>query len=241
VLGVISSISDARGSVVRALTSHRLVKATPLGLTRPTARPIGHRPSHELVAKVLWLVLPTNLLEPVLKLSTTTDLVVDRLLIRTRLIILLLSSSTALISIWVDKASSEIAWRLSLSLYHWLPLLVLVALSLHIMLSSRVSIRCLAFFFLVLELCNQTVSRLSALISALVCDVLSIDKWQVFELVDIVALDNKHSASDFDDVIDLEWMQLADLPLCTQPQPGSISAADVLQIEALWLVWAPIL
>ena len=69
---------------------------------------------------------------------------------------------------------------------------------------------CVALLFLlILELGNQTISSLTALVSALVLNVLAVDDWHIFQSSDVIVLDHKHCTSDFDYVIYFERMKIA--------------------------------
>ena len=80
----------------------------------------------------------------------------------------------------------------------------------------------LLFLLLALKLSNQPVSILLTLISSLIEDILPVYYWHIFQGADIVALNNEHSASNFDYIIDLQWVESATLSLSTKPQPCSV-------------------
>jgi len=52
---------------------------------------------------------------------------------------------------------------------------------------------------------------------------LFIDDWKVSEIPNVIGLDNKDCASDFDDIAHFQRVQVALLSLSAQSQPGSIS------------------
>lgn len=62
---------------------------------------------------------------------------------------------------------------------------------------------------MILKLSNQAISSLSALNSSLILDVLSIDDRHILQSCNVIILYDEHCASNFDDVIDLQRMEVA--------------------------------
>jgi hypothetical protein len=82
--------------------------------------------------------------------------------------------------------------------------------------------RATLLFFVVLELSNEPISNLSSLIASLIVLYLSIDHWHVFEICNIIVLDNKNSAANFNDIVYLKWVKSTNLSFSTESKPGSI-------------------
>ena len=64
---------------------------------------------------------------------------------------------------------------------------------------------------------------------------LAVDDRHVLQLRNITVLDHEHSATDLDDVVDVQRVESTDLSLCAESEPRSVCRADVLEIEALLL------
>ena len=116
------------------------------------------------------------------------------------------------------------------------PMLIHIDVIIDLVLNTRI----LLLLLLVLKLSYKTVAtgaHLSSLVSslALAHNILFIDDWHIFERWDVISLHNKHCASYFDNVIDLQRMQRADLSLGTESEPSSICWSNILEVKALLL------
>ena len=75
-----------------------------------------------------------------------------------------------------------------------------------------------------------------------IADYALIDDRHVLEFGDVIRLHNEHSASDLENVVYLERVQVALLTLSAQPQPCAIRRSHILKVEPLWSVdaaWLP--
>lgn len=75
---------------------------------------------------------------------------------------------------------------------------------------------------MILELCNKAIPNLSTLVSPLIILNLSINHRHVFEIGNIVILNNKHGATDLDDIVNFQWVKCAYFSFCTQTEPSPI-------------------
>jgi len=53
------------------------------------------------------------------------------------------------------------------------------------------------------------------LVTSLTAQILAVDKWQVFKLINVIALHDKDCAANLDDVVDFERVQLTNLSFGT--------------------------